>query len=146
MKRFLFKPVNEILAKRQQEADSRFAQADEKEAQAQECHAKYENLLQDAETEKAKIMAQARQDASTEYGRILDEAKVQADGIVEKAKLDAQNEKTVILQQADTQIKDMVLAATAKIMGAEEGTKNDSALYDKFIENTKRQGTLQNGE
>ncbi|MDD7076556.1 MAG: ATP synthase F0 subunit B, partial [Lachnospiraceae bacterium] len=42
LKRFLFKPVNGILEKRQQEADSIFAQANEKEAQAQESKAQYE--------------------------------------------------------------------------------------------------------
>jgi F-type H+-transporting ATPase subunit b len=142
MKRFLFKPIRTILANRQEEADHRFEQADEKEAQAQECRTKYEALLDDAKGEKDKIVAQARAEASNEYGRIVEEAKEKADGIVEKAKQDAHKEKAVILQQADSEIKDMVLAATAKMVGAAESTENDSALYDKFIEDAKKQSAL----
>jgi F-type H+-transporting ATPase subunit b len=146
MKRFLFAPINAILAKRQEEADSRFAQADEKEVQAQECQKKYELLLQDAEKEKEKIMMQARQDASAESGRILDQAREQSQDIVKKAEQDAQKEKALVLQQADKEIKDMVLTAAAKMVGAENSTQNDSALYDKFIENTRKQGAMQNGD
>jgi F-type H+-transporting ATPase subunit b len=146
MKRFLFGPINAILTKRQEEADQRFAQADEKEVQAQECQKKYEMLLQDAETEKEKIVMQARQDASVESGRILDQAREQSADIVKKAEQDAQKEKALILQQADKEIKDMVLTAVAKVVGAETSTQNDSALYDKFIENANKQDALQNGE
>jgi F-type H+-transporting ATPase subunit b len=146
MKRFLFKPINEILAKRQNEAEDRFALADQKEAKAMECQTKYETLLQDAKGEKEKIVAQARQEASDEYGRIMEEAKEKANGIVEKAKLDAQKEKEVILQQADSEIKDIVLSAAAKMVGTVESAQNDSALYDRFIENTKMQSARQNGE
>ena len=52
MKRFLFKPVNAILEKRQQEADARFVQADAQEAAAQEKAQKYDSLLEDAQNEK----------------------------------------------------------------------------------------------
>lgn len=45
MKRFLFKPVNAILEKRQQEADARFVQADAQEAAAQEKAQKYDSRL-----------------------------------------------------------------------------------------------------
>jgi F-type H+-transporting ATPase subunit b len=146
MKRFLFAPVNAILAKRQEEADSRFAEADEKEAKAQESQEKYELLLADAEKEKEKIVMQARQDASAQSGQILEQAREQSLDIVKKAEQDAQKEKALILQQADKEIKDMVLSAVAKMVGAENSTQSDSALYDKFIENAEKQGTMQNGD
>lgn len=145
MKRFLFQPVRAILEKRQAEADSRFVQADEKEAQADACHQKYQILLQDAKSEKETIVAQARAEASKEYGRIVDEAREKAVGIVAAAKTDAQKEKTAILQQADADIKDMVLAAAAKMVGATASSENDSRLYDRFLENTGGQNRSQNG-
>ncbi|MDO4324131.1 MAG: ATP synthase F0 subunit B [Lachnospiraceae bacterium] len=136
MKRFLFKPVNEILAKRQAEADSLFAQAGEKDAKAQECREKYEALLQEAQSEKEKIVSDARKDASSEYSRILDEAKGKAEGLVEKAQMDAKKEKQAILQQADAEIQDMVLAAAARVAGAADGKENDRELYDRFLAKT----------
>ena len=124
MKRFLFKPVNAILEKRQQEADTRFVQADAQEAAAQEKAQKYDSLLEDAQNEKERIVAQAREEASTEYGRIVADAKDKADGIVEKAKTDA---------QADAEVRDMVVTAAARMVAEKNGTSSDRALYDKFL-------------
>lgn len=133
MKRFLFKPVNEILTKRQAEADGRFAEADAKEAQAKESCEKYEALLQNAESEKERIVAEARTEASKEYGHIVDDAKRAADDIVENAKTDARKEKSTMMKQADAQIREMVLSAAAKMAGEVVGSENDSRLYDKFL-------------
>ena len=134
LKRFLFKPVNGILEKRQQEADSIFAQANEKEAQAQESKAQYETLLGEAKSEKEKIVAEARKEASAAYSRIVSEAKDKAGTIVEKAQTDAEKEKNAILEQADAEVRDMVLTAAAKMAGAAEGEDTDHALYDRFLE------------
>ena len=133
MKRFLFKPVNEILAKRQAEADSRFAQADAKEAQAKESCEKYEALLHDAQSEKDRIVAEAHTQAGKEYGRIVDEAKRTAGGIVENAKEDARKEKNAMMQQADAQIREMVITAAAKVAGEASGSDSDRKLYDAFL-------------
>ena len=97
MKRFLFKPVNAILEKRQQAADAQFAEADRQKAEAKESQEHYDALVQGAEDEKKRIVADARQEASAEYGRIVSEAKDKADGIVEKAKADAENEKAAAM-------------------------------------------------
>ena len=64
IKRFLFKPVNAILEKRQQEADARFVQADAQEAAAQEKAQKYDSLLEDAQNEKERIVTRIRQTES----------------------------------------------------------------------------------
>ena len=133
MKKFLFGPVRTILAKRQAEADERFVQADEKEARAQETRQQYEALLENAEGERKQIVAEARQEASREYGRMMDEAKARADGIVAKAKTDAEKEKKVILQEADFAVKELVVSAAAKMVGAAEDPESDRALYDRFL-------------
>ena len=46
MKRFLFKPVNAILEKRQQAADAQFAEADRQKAEAKESQEHYDALVQ----------------------------------------------------------------------------------------------------
>lgn len=140
MKRFLFKPVNAILAKRQAEADSLFAQAGEKEAAAQECRTKYESLLESAKEEKEQLVSQAREEAYAESSRIIDEAKSKADGLVEKAQAEAEKEKQKILQQADTEIQTMALSAAAKLAGEKDGKENDRGLYDRFLEKTEESG------
>ena len=131
MKRFLFKPVNAILEKRQQAADAQFAEADRQKAEAKESQEHYDALVQGAEDEKKRIVADARQEASAEYGRIVSEAKDKADGIVEKAKADAENEK------ADAAVRDMVVTAAARMVAMKDAKESDRALYDKFLAETK---------
>ena len=137
MKRFLFKPVNAILEKRQQAADAQFAEADRQKAEAKESQEHYDALVQGAEDEKKRIVADARQEASAEYGRIVSEAKDKADGIVEKAKADAENEKAAAMQQADAAVRDMVVTAAARMVAMKEAKESDRALYDKFLAETK---------
>ena len=137
MKRFLFKPVNAILEKRQQAADAQFAEADRQKAEAKESQEHYDALAQGAEDEKKRIVADARQEASAEYGRIVSEAKDKADGIVEKAKADAENEKAAAMQQADAAVRDMVVTAAARMVAMKDAKESDRALYDKFLAETK---------
>ena len=137
MKRFLFKPVNAILEKRQQAADAQFAEADRQKAEAKESQEHYDALVQGAEDEKKRIVADARQEASAEYGRIVSEAKDKADGIVEKAKADAENEKAAAMQQADAAVRDMVVTAAARMVAMKDAKDSDRALYDKFLAETK---------
>ena len=137
MKRFLFKPVNAILEKRQQAADAQFAEADRQKAEAKESQEHYDALVQGAEDEKKRIVADARQEASAEYGRIVSEAKDKADGIVEKAKADAENEKAAAMQQADAAVRDMVVTSAARMVAMKDAKESDRALYDKFLAETK---------
>ena len=137
MKRFLFKPVNAILEKRQQAADAQFAEADRQKAEAKESQEHYDALVQGAEDERKRIVADARQEASAEYGRIVSEAKDKADGIVEKAKADAENEKAAAMQQADAAVRDMVVTAAARMVAMKDAKESDRALYDKFLAETK---------
>ena len=137
MKRFLFKPVNAILEKRQQAADAQFAEADRQKAEAKESQEHYDALVQGAEDEKKRIVADARQEASAEYGRIVSEAKDKADGIVEKAKADAENEKAAAMQQADAAVRDMVVTAAARMVAMKDAKESNRALYDKFLAETK---------
>lgn len=137
MRRFLFKPVNEILERRQQEADARFAEAEARETKARESRTRYEELMEGARKEKAQLVSEARREASGEYARIVDEARDRAEEIVEKARTDAEAEKAAILEQADVAVKEMAILAAARLVAGEENPESDRALYDKFLTQTK---------
>ena len=117
MKRFLFKPVNGILEKRQQEEDARLSAAEEAKNSALKSKEAYEASIKNAEQERAQIVARAREEAAGEYSRIVDEAQ----------------EKKKIMQQAEDAVRDMVVTAAARVAGEKEGTDNDRALYDEFL-------------
>lgn len=133
MKIFFFKPINAILEKRQQEEDKRLADAEEAKNSALKSKEEYEASIQNAEQEKAQIVAKAREEASGEYTRIVEDAQKKAGEIVEKAQSDAQQEKDKIMQQAESAVRDMVVTAAARVAGEKEGMDNDRALYDEFL-------------
>ena len=64
MKRFLFKPVNEILEKRQREEDARLSAAEEAKNSALKSKEEYEASIKNAEQEKAQIVTKAREEAA----------------------------------------------------------------------------------
>lgn len=133
LKIFLFKPVQKIIAKRQEEIDQEFDKANEAAGKADELKKQYEESMATVEDEKKQAVIDARKKANEEYDRILSEAKAHADSIVENAKADAETEKGKILSKAEAEITDMVINATAKVVGARIDANQDKALYDQFL-------------
>ena len=112
----------------------RFVQADRQKAEAKESQEHYDALVQGAEDEKKRIVAEAREEASAEYGRIVADAKDKADGIVEKAKADAENEKAAAMQQADAAVRDMVVTAAARMVARKDAKESDRAFTTSSLD------------
>ena len=133
LKLFLFKPINKIIEKRQQEVDAQLTDADTQKAEAAALKEQYETSLQALESEKDKKRADAQKAATEEYDRIVADAHGQADEIITEAKAEAETEKAKILRQAEMDITDMLIAATTKVTAARCGEENDRRLYDEFL-------------
>ena len=58
--KFLFKPVKKIIAKRQEEVQSRYDEADKAKAEAEETRQKLEEKIKATEEEKAQILKEMR--------------------------------------------------------------------------------------
>lgn len=134
MKLFLFKPVKKIIAERQEEADRQFKEAAKHQQDADDLKAQYEKSIVEAQQESKQMLLDAKRSADTEYQKIIAGAKDSADEIRKNAALEAENEKARILKSAETEIAEMVLDATAKMVGAKKGADVDRALYNKFLD------------
>lgn len=133
LKVFLFKPVQKIIAQRQEETDRQLAEAQAKQTEADELKEKYTAVLADAENEKKQILKDARNDADAQYQKIIADAKDRARQIEEKASADAENQKAQILKNTEQEIADMVVCAASKIVGTQSGAQIDKSLYDEFL-------------
>ena len=133
MKLFLFKPINKIIEKRQQEVDQQMTDADTQKAEAAALKEQYETSMQALEAEKDKNRTDAQKAATEEYDRIVADAHGQADEILAEAKAEAETEKAKILRQAESDITDMLIAATSKVAAAHCGEESDRRLYDEFL-------------
>lgn len=139
MRRFLFKPINDILEKRQAEADAQVNLAKEAEDLAEKCKADYEVTMKNAGEEAAKLVSKAREDATSEYSRIVEEANKKAETILAKAATEAEAEKDKILREAESDVRDLVVSAVAHVTGQKSDEDGDLALYDEFLR--QNQGT-----
>lgn len=133
---FLFKPVKNILAKRQEEIDKQYADAKAAEDKAMALKSEYEDSLSDVAKEKAAIVNEARTKASEEYDRIVADAKVEAEHLVDNAKKLAEQEQEKSVKQAQEQIAELVVAATAKVVASGQGQAADKELYNQFLAKT----------
>lgn len=129
---FLFKPVRRILEQRQAaiEKDLGDAQAAREEARA--LADQHRAFLDEIEAERQKAMDESTKNAMGVYDEIIESANAQADTILQNAKVEAQQQKDAILREAHGEIRDLVLEATARVVGVKTG--DDSALYDQFLQ------------
>ena len=86
IKRFLFKPVNEMLAKRKAMADAQLQDAAKAKDEAQAMKDEYEKNMADAKNKASEILINAQRNASIQSEEILKQANAQAVAIKEKAR------------------------------------------------------------
>lgn len=134
MRVFLFKPVQKIIAERQEEADRRFEEAAASKSQAEEMKAQYEVSLENAETEKKQVLREAKKSADAEYQRIIKDAEKAAKQVRKDAVAEAENQKAQIIKKAEKEIADLVVDAAVKVAGEKKGTEADRVLYSKFLD------------
>ena len=134
IKKFLIKPVRDILQKRQEEVDARYAAADQAQQAADADKAKYQALLADAKQESARITAAAKEEALQKEARILAEAKSEADRMREKAQIDIALDRQKAEAQLQGQVAGLAVDIAEKLMGRELGQNDQDALINACIQ------------
>ena len=131
---FLWKPIHRILDERQALVEKDFTDAAQAKADAEALAEEHQARLANIEQEREETISAATQAAQAESAQIISDAREQAASIVRSAQAQAQSEKEAILRSAQSEITDIIVAATAKMVGAPVGQKSDSELFDAFLE------------
>lgn len=133
MRKFLYKPVLGIIAKRQELIDGQFSQADTAKKEAEQLKEQYEACMAETQTQKTAAVKEAKIQARAEYDRIVSEAEKKAGEILEEAKKAGQEEKDKVLREAGDEIAKLAVAAAAKIVADQAGEESDHRIYDEFL-------------
>lgn len=136
VRKFLFQPVRNIIAAREEEIRKQYADAENVRNQAQELKRRYEESLNSAEEEKRSLLIQAKDRAGSEYGKIVADARTEADRLLKEAQKQADRERQKRMQQAQEQIAELVVTATAKLVASRQSADADRELYNQFIAKT----------
>ena len=126
IRKFLFKPINDIITKREDAIKARYAKAEQLKQEAQEEKTKSAQYQAQIESEKAKIMAAAQADARVEFDQFVADAHKKAGQIVESSKKEAALQKEKVMNKAEQEIRGLILEAAVKSM---QSQNSDCLLY-----------------
>ena len=135
IKRFLFKPVNEMLAKRKALADAEISDAEKAKEEAIAMKNEYEQNMQEARSKANEILTTAQKTASAQSEEILKEANAQAMALKAKAESDIAQEKRKAVNEIKDEIGDIAVEIAGKVIEREISEKDHAKLIDEFIAN-----------
>ena len=133
-KKFLFKPIQKILAQRQQEVDNIYADADSAKQDAESAKAEYEGHLLTARTEAEAITERAVKNAQTRSDAMLASAQSEAAAMREKASRDIELERRKAMNEMKREISGLAVEIASKVAENEIDEKQHEALIERFID------------
>lgn len=134
IKKFLYKPVKNVLKSRQDKLDEKYTQADEYLSEAEIAKVELDRKLADAENRADAILNDATAHAEKRKEKIVNEAREEADAIIRQAKNDAELEKKKAESEIKTQIVDVSFELSKKLIEREIKEEDHHKLIDSFIE------------
>ena len=133
-KKFLFGPVNKMLAKRQSEIDERYEAADEAKRLAEEDKLLWDEKIGTVQAESDALIKKAQDSAKRQGDTIVTKAKEQADGIIRQAETQAQLEMKKAEDGIKKEIVEVSTALANKLLEREINVEDHRDLIDSFIE------------
>ena len=134
-KKFLLKPIKQVIADRKAKADSEIADAQKLRTEAEAMKAKYEQNLQNARTEANQIVATAQKTATARSEEIVGEARAQAAALKQKAEADIAQERKKAVNEVKDEIGGIAMEIASKVVEREISEKDHKDLIDEFIKN-----------
>lgn len=135
IKRFLFKPINNILEKRKAMADAEIQNAVQAKEEAHAMKAEYEQNMQDAKNKANEILVSAQKTAAIQSEEMLKEATAQAAAFKAKAESDIAQEKRKAVNEIKGEIGGMAMEIAGKVIEREICEEDHEKLIDEFISN-----------
>ena len=134
-KKFLLKPIRQVIADRKAKADSQIADAEKLRTEAEAMKAEYEQNLQNARTEANQIVAAAQKTAAARSEELLGEARAQAAALKQKAEADIAQERKKAVNEVKDEIGGMAMEIASKVVEREIKEADHQDLIDEFIKN-----------
>jgi len=138
-KKFLYKPVQNVLKARQEQVDKIYDDAEQDRTAASGMKQEYEARLNTAREEADSLVRNAVQTAQRKSDQIVSEANSQASHIKQKAEEEIAMEKKQMLLDVKSEISDMAVSIASKVVEREIQKKDHENFVDEFIKNVGEQ-------
>lgn len=133
LKKFLFKPVQNVIKSRKDKVDAQYSEAEEALANAKASEKELNEKLSRAHNTADEIVKEATAQGEHRRDNIVTEARAEADAIIRQAKAAAQMEKKKAQEDIKEQIVDVSSALTEKLIERELNVEDHRRLIDSFI-------------
>ena len=133
-KKFLLKPVQNILAKRQELTNAELEAAETARIEAEQSKVEYEQSIAGAKEEAAALVRTATQTAQTRGEQIILEAKQEAAAIRAKASSDIAQERKNVVNELKNDISGIAVSIASKVVEKEISEKDHETLIQDFID------------
>ena len=138
IKRFLFKPIKDVIAKRNEEIEMSYADAEAALTSANESKLLYESKLSSSNAEAEEIIRSANEKASKLQKELIDEAKAKAEIAIARADEQIALEKKKAENEIRTQSAEVSVVIAEQLIDREINEKDHEKLINDMIDNVKR--------
>ena len=133
VKHFLFKPVQQILAKRKEEIEASYTEAEKAEGDAQAMKEEYETRLASAKEEAAEIVKSATARANARGEELVSAARDEAAALKSKADAEIESERRKAAGELKNDISELALDIAGRVVEKEIDPETHKELIDDFI-------------
>ena len=139
LKKFLFKPVQKVVAQREEQVGRIYEDANQDRNAAASMKQEYEARLATAREEADSIVRNAVTTAQRRGDAIVQEASNQASHLRQKAEEEIARDKRQMLLDVRSEISDMAVSIASKVVEREIDKKDHEHFVEEFIRNVGEQ-------
>ena len=133
LKHFLFKPVNEVLAKRQAAVDSAITDAENAKSEAEAAKEEYTQRLSEAKEESAEMMRSAARRAQQRSDEMIATARKESAEILAHGQEELEREKRRAEAELRDAVSELAVLVAEKVVEREVNPDDHARLIDEFI-------------
>lgn len=139
LRKFLYRPVMDVIEQRRQQVDADLADAERKKADAQAALSAAQEKLHGVDAEAAARREACEQQAAQEKALLLQDAQRQADAIVAEGRQTAEAERARRLHEADAETAALARAMCEKLLARSLTEQDDARLLDDLVQKAGEQ-------
>ena len=134
LRKFLYRPVMNVIEQRQKQIDDAIADAEGKKNDAQAVLAQAQDKLQNVDTEAAQRREAYEKQAEKEKAPLLQDSQRQADAIVAEGKAAAEAEHARRLRDANAETSALARDMCEKLLARNLTQQDDARLLDDLLQ------------
>ena len=134
LRKFLYKPVMNIIAQRQKQVDDALAAAETSKKEAATALNTAQDKLRNVDAEAVARRTAYEEQAEKEKQQLLADAQKQADAIVAEGKRNAETERQHKLREADAQTTALAREMCEKLLARNLTQQDDARLLDDLLQ------------